>query len=160
MIREHRPDVLPHIGKVITLSAAATQIKIHLNQERLIEDKAEANGHLFKGKRFKVYCQSSKNMKQIKDNEVDVAIFSVDRAQLNWDQSIFRMEAERMKQGVHSYKLFNKWINKVNIVSENDDRVLLSTDNLNGFQRKYIYENHMEDLKIIFNDKRIIFGVR
>lgn len=63
-------------------------------------------------------------------------------------------------KGVHSYKLFNKWINKVNIVSENDDRVLLSTDNLNGFQRQYIYENHMKDLKIIFNDKRIIFGVR
>ena len=62
-------------------------------------------------------------------------------------------------KGVHSYRLFNKWINKVNIVSETDDRVLLSTDNLKGYQRQYIYENHMEDLKKIFNDKRIVFGV-
>ena len=62
-------------------------------------------------------------------------------------------------KGVHSYRLFNKWINKVNIVSETADRVVISTDNLNGFQRQYIYENHMEDLKIIFNDKRIVFGV-
>ena len=63
-------------------------------------------------------------------------------------------------KGVHSYRLFNKWINKVNIVSETADRVVISTDNLKGFQREYIYENHMEDLRIIFNDKRIVFGVR
>ena len=54
-------------------------------------------------------------------------------------------------KGVHSYRLFNKWVNKVNIVSETADRVVISTDNLKGYQRQYIYENHMEDLKIIFN---------
>ncbi len=63
-------------------------------------------------------------------------------------------------KGVHSYRLFNKWVNKVNIVSETADRVVISTDNLKGFQREYIIKNHMEDLRIIFNDKRIIFGVR
>ena len=62
-------------------------------------------------------------------------------------------------KGVYSYKLFNKWVNKVNIVSETADRVVLSTDNLKGYQRQYLYEKHMEDLKIIFNDKRIIFAV-
>lgn len=75
-IRKHRPDVLPHIGKAITLSAAATQVRIHLNQEILIADKAKSNAQISKGKRFKVYCQDAKNMSQIKDNEVDVAIFS------------------------------------------------------------------------------------
>jgi len=63
-------------------------------------------------------------------------------------------------KGVQSYKLFNKWLNKVKIVSETDDRVVLSFDNLKGYQRQYIYENFMEDLKIIFDDKRIIFAVR
>ena len=63
-------------------------------------------------------------------------------------------------KGVHNYRLFNKWVNKVNIVSETADRVVISTDNLKGHQRQYIYDHHMEDLKIIFNDKRIIFGVR
>ena len=62
-------------------------------------------------------------------------------------------------KGVHSYKLFNKWFNKVKIVSETDDRVVLSFDNLKGYQRQYIYENFMEELKIIFDDKRIIFAV-
>ena len=75
-VKKHRPDILPHIPRVLTLSAAANQIRQHLNQERLIEDKAKSNSNLSKGKRFKVYCQSSKNMKQIKDDEVDVAIFS------------------------------------------------------------------------------------
>ena len=75
-IKKHRPDVLPHIGRVITLSAAANQVRQHLNQARLIEDNAKSNGHLSRGKRFKIYCQSSKNMGQISDNEVDVAIFS------------------------------------------------------------------------------------
>ena len=76
MIREHRPDVLPYVGTSVTLSAAADQIRTHLNQEKLIADKAKNNSHISKGKRFKVYNQSSHKMKQIKDNEVDVAIFS------------------------------------------------------------------------------------
>ena len=63
-------------------------------------------------------------------------------------------------KGVHSYKLFNKWLNKVRIVSETDDRVVLSFDTLKGYQRQYIYENFMEELKIIFDDKRIIFAVK
>jgi len=63
-------------------------------------------------------------------------------------------------KSVHCYKLFNKWFNKVKIVSETDDRVVLSFDNLKGYQRQYIYENFMEDLKIIFDNKRIIFAVK
>jgi len=75
-IKKHRPDVLPHIGKAITLSAAATQVRMFVNQERLIADKAKSNAQISKGKRFKIYCQDAKKMGQIKDNEVDVAIFS------------------------------------------------------------------------------------
>ena len=63
-------------------------------------------------------------------------------------------------KGVHSYKLFNKWLNKVKIVSQTDDRVVLSFDNLKGYQRQYMYDHHIEDLKIIFDDKKIIFAVR
>ena len=74
-IRQHRPDVLPHIGTSITLSAAAAQVRAHYNQERLIQDKAVSNEHLSKGKRWKVYCQSSKKMDQLQ-TEVDVAVFS------------------------------------------------------------------------------------
>ena len=74
-IKKHRPDVIPHIGPVITLSSAATQVRIFANQERLIEDKVKPNGHLSKGKRFKIYCQSSKTMSQL-SAEVDVAMFS------------------------------------------------------------------------------------
>ena len=75
-IKAHRPDVLPYIGSVITLSAAATQVRIHANQERLIQDKAKSNEDLSKGKKFKIYCQSSKKMDHLGDDEVDVAMFS------------------------------------------------------------------------------------
>ena len=62
-------------------------------------------------------------------------------------------------KGVHSYRLFNKWINKVDIVSETADKVVLSTSSLKEYQKQYIYENHLEDLKNVFNGKRIFFGV-
>ena len=75
-IRRHRPDVLPHIGPSITLSAAATQVRLFENQERLIKDKVKSNGHLGRGKRWKIYCQSSKKMRQLDDGSVDVAMFS------------------------------------------------------------------------------------
>jgi len=74
-IKKHRPEVIPHIGPVITLVAAATQVRMFANQERLIEDKVKPNAHISKGKRFKIYCQSSKKMSQLGE-EVDVAIFS------------------------------------------------------------------------------------
>ena len=54
-------------------------------------------------------------------------------------------------RGVHSYRLFNKWINKVNIVSETADKVVLSTASLKEYQRQYLYENHREDIRNIFN---------
>ena len=63
-------------------------------------------------------------------------------------------------KGVHNYKLFNKWLNKVKIVSETDDRVALSFDDLKGYQRQYMYDHHRETLNIIFDDKRIIFAVK
>ena len=75
-IKKHRPEILEHIGPVITLSSAATQVRMFANQERLIQDKAKSNTHLSAGKRWKIYCQSSKKMDQLKDNEVDVAMFS------------------------------------------------------------------------------------
>jgi len=75
-IRQHRPDVLPHIGPNITLTAAATQVRLFENQERLIKDKVKSNGHLGRGKRWKIYCQSSKKMRQLDDGSVDVAMFS------------------------------------------------------------------------------------
>ena len=75
-IRRHRPDVLPHIGPSITLSAAATQVRLFENQERLIKDKVKSNGHLGRGKRWKIYCQSSKKMRQLDDGSIDVAMFS------------------------------------------------------------------------------------
>ena len=75
-IKKHRPEILEYIGPVITLSSAASQVRIQANQERLIQDKAKSNGHLSRNKRFKIYCQSSKKMSQLGDDDVDVAIFS------------------------------------------------------------------------------------
>ena len=75
-IKEHRPDVLPYIGTAITLNQAATQVRVQANQERLIKDTAVSNDHLSKGKRYKIYCQSSKKMNHLGDDSVDVAVFS------------------------------------------------------------------------------------
>ena len=64
-----------------------------------------------------------------------------------------------IRKGIHSYRLFNKWISRVDIASETADKVVLSTAPLKDYQKQYIYENYREDLKNIFNGKRITFAV-
>ena len=74
-INRHRPDLLPYIGKSITLVSAYAQIRLWLNQSKILkENKRKRKKSSYKGKGFVIYNKSAINMDELEDNSVTGAI--------------------------------------------------------------------------------------
>ena len=74
-INRHRPDLLPYIGKSITLVSAYAQIRLWLNQSKILkENKRKKKRSIYKGKGFIIYNKSASKMAELEDNSVTGAI--------------------------------------------------------------------------------------
>lgn len=74
-INRHRPDLLPYIGKSITLVSAYAQIRLWLNQSKILkENKRKKKRSSYKGKGFIIYNKSATDMAELEDNSVTGAI--------------------------------------------------------------------------------------
>lgn len=58
--------------------------------------------------------------------------------------------------GVHSYKLYNKWIKKTAVTNETKTHIEI-TSTLNETQKHFLRKHHRRDLEAIFGKKIVLF---
>jgi site-specific DNA-methyltransferase (adenine-specific) len=77
-IRKHRGDLLPYIGKSITLAACFAQVKLWQNQKQVISiKKKQSRKVIFGGDGFTIYRKPAEDMADVLgENSVDVILTS------------------------------------------------------------------------------------
>ena len=76
-INKHRPDLLSYIGQSITLTSCHAQIRLWLNQAKILkENKRSRRRAQYKGKSFSIFIKSAEVMDEVPDDSVNAIITS------------------------------------------------------------------------------------
>ena len=72
-IRKIHPELLPHIGKDITLASAYAQLKLYSNQKKIIADKKKRKNTKFSGTGYTIYRKPCEKMlEDLTEESIDV----------------------------------------------------------------------------------------